>query len=83
VRTKRRTEITVETDQVLFLRRRSFRLAWCAACAGQVHLVTAEEAAILAGLNLRAIFRRVEADQLHYTETPDGQLLICLNSSPH
>jgi hypothetical protein len=29
---------------------------------------------------LRAIYRRVEAGELHFTETPEGQLLICLNS---
>jgi hypothetical protein len=81
MRTKKKTEITVETDQVLIIRqRRSGVRAWCDGCAQPVKLVTAEEAATVAGVSTRTIYRWVEAEKVHFTETPDGSLLICLNS---
>jgi hypothetical protein len=43
-------------------------------------MVGPEEAAAFAGLSQRAIFRLIESSQLHFTETPDGALLICVNS---
>jgi len=80
-RTKKRTEITVETDQVLIIRqRRSGVRAWCDGCAEQVKMARAEEAAALAGVTARTIYRWVEAEKVHFTETPDGSLFICLNS---
>jgi len=81
VKIKRRTEITVETDRVLIIRWDHTSVhTWCALCAEQVKMLTAEGAAAAAGVSLRAICRRVESGQLHFSETPDGQLLICLNS---
>ena len=79
---KRRTEITVETETIVCLRRWS-RVAladWCPQCAAEVKLVTLEEAGLLTGLSLRAICRKVEAGRLHFRETTDGRLFICLNS---
>jgi hypothetical protein len=55
-------------------------LAWCPQCAAQVRMVTLEEAMPLTGRSLRAICREVEAGHLHFSETADGQLFICLNS---
>jgi hypothetical protein len=80
---KRRTEITVETHRVLVIRhhRRIVR-AWCEGCARPVQMVTAEEAAAVAGVTSRTIYRWVEAEQLHFTETPERSLLICLRSLP-
>jgi hypothetical protein len=43
-------------------------------------MVGPEEAAAFAGLSQRAIFHMIESSQLHFTETPDGGLLICVNS---
>jgi len=43
-------------------------------------MATPEEAAILTGFSLRAICRQVEAGGLHFRETANGQLFICLNS---
>jgi hypothetical protein len=77
---KRRT-ITVEIDRVVMVsQHRSGRVAWCAACASRVRMVAADEAAGLAHASSRTIYRWVEAHQLHFTETPEGQLFICLNS---
>jgi hypothetical protein len=45
-----------------------------------VQMVTVDEAAILRGVDSRAIFRWVEAEQVHSSETANGLLRICLNS---
>ena len=39
-----------------------------------------EEAVAVAGLSSRALHRSVEAGALHFAETPEGFLLLCLNS---
>ena len=79
--TKRRTQITIETERTLLIRQLRKRVdGWCAACGAMVELITAEQAAILTGLSQREICRQVEAGQLHFNETDDGRLFICLNS---
>ena len=78
---KRRTLITVETDRVILMSGRKVSpVRWCASCAGEARMVTVDEAAVLIGVSSRTIYRRVEADQLHFTETPEGRLYICLDS---
>jgi hypothetical protein len=52
----------------------------CRACNTSTDMLPAQEAALLAGISLLNLFRRVEAGQLHHEETPDGQLFICLHS---
>ena len=81
MKTKRRTEITIETRRVLLIRRpRGSERAWCPECAADLRMITPEEAAILTKVSSRTIFRWVEADRLHFSETPGGLLLICLES---
>jgi hypothetical protein len=43
-------------------------------------MLNVDEAARFIRSTSRAIYRRVEANQLHFTETPEGGLLVCLNS---
>jgi len=43
-------------------------------------MATAEQAALLAGVSTRQLYRWVEASKLHFTETPEGLLLVCLDS---
>ena len=50
----------------------------CAECPGQPEMLTPEEAARLAGLSSRAIYRLVESGQIHCTETEVGSLFVCL-----
>ena len=51
--------------------------AWCGECAGEVPLLTPEEAALATGVGARAIYRLVEAGLIHFRETADGLLLVC------
>jgi hypothetical protein len=76
----RRRRITVETERLLVISRHNGVEGWCEGCSAQVRMVGPEEAAAVAGLSQRAIFRRIESHQLHFTETPDGTPLICLSS---
>ena len=79
--TKRRTEITVETAEVFVVRRSGrARLLLCQQCSRQVEMVTPEQAMVIAGTNSRTIYRWVEAGKIHYAETPEGFLFICLDS---
>jgi hypothetical protein len=43
-------------------------------------MITADEAAQLSFISSRLIYRLVEADELHYVETPENRLLICMDS---
>ena len=78
---KKRTLITVETDRVVFIGAPDVSPPmWCAACAAEVRMLTVDEAAAVARTSSRMIYRLVEDNQLHFTETPEGRLFICLNS---
>ena len=78
---KRRTKITIEQERVLIIGRGSRAVeVWCNGCNEQVTMIRPEEAAAVAGVNSRTIYRGVEAGRFHFRETPDGMLLICLSS---
>jgi len=73
--------VMIETHKVWIIREpRHTARDWCRECAGTAPMVTADEAARLAGQSARAIYRLVEARRLHYRETPLGALLVCLDS---
>jgi len=77
---RRKTEIHIETREVLILRRIANASIWCDECGRQVKAIKPEEAATALGLNLRALFRQVEASRLHGCESSAGKLFICGNS---
>ena len=80
---KRRIVITRETDELFVIKTPLHsREVWCPKCAAQVRMLTPEAAAAVTGMSARAIYRLVEAGQIHFTETPDGLLLICPDSFP-
>ena len=51
----------------------------CPVCADSM-MVTPEEAAAVARVTVRSIYTRIEAEGVHFLETPDGRLLLCVNS---
>ena len=77
---RRRMEITVETRQLVIRRRTNRAPAWCAECSAAAHWVTPEEAAALAGVTTRSIYRWVEAGHLHFLEAAEPSPLLCLYS---
>ena len=82
MKTQKRTLILRETHEVLRVRRLVYApprrvSVWCDVCAGEVPLLTPEEASLATGVSARAIYRLVEAGLIHFTETAQGLLLVC------
>ena len=79
---KRRTEIAIEIDEVVSVKTFSnlSGRAWCVGCANEVLMVTPAQAAGIARISVRDINRRVEAGEVHFLETTEGSLLVCMNS---
>ena len=76
---KRRVEVVFETERRVTLRSKSLATAArCGRCSGP--MLCAEEAVALTGINSRAIHRMAEAGEVHFVETPEGALLVCLVS---
>ena len=73
---KTRTEMTLEVDRWLVINRHK-RSGWCAECAHHVEMLSVDEAALSMRVNSRTIFRLAESGRLHFSETPEGLMLIC------
>lgn len=56
--------------------------AWCPRCTDYVAMLTPEQAAAVAGVSTRHVFRWLEADRLHFVETTSLSPLVCLASLP-
>lgn len=80
---KSKIEITIETDRRFIVRRRRrARSLWCALCDEVVQMAALEDVAASIGRSAREIYRAVEAGTIHFNETAEGRLLICLPSLP-
>ena len=77
---RRRTVTTIETREVLFVRRLvpETPALPCAECADAAGMLTPQEAARRAGVTQRTIYRWVEDGLVHFAETADGRLFVCL-----
>ena len=84
MRSRKRSVITIETHEVWVIRNPAPQavLSFCPACGVETRMLEPVEAARLARVSLRTIYRWVEEGQLHFTETADGELFICFNSLP-
>jgi len=80
----RRTEKTVEIHEFYVVRTASGSLpSLCTDCStGDAVMVTPEQAALLAKVPMRVIYRWVETGSVHYREDPNGSLFVCLKSLP-
>jgi hypothetical protein len=76
----RRMRITIQTERLLVINRSRSLYSLCAACGDEVRMVTIDQAAVLARVTSREIYREVEAGMIHFIETTEGSLLICVNS---
>lgn len=82
---KRRT--TTRSVDLTFERREFFVTAnsgqlftLCAQCGKESAFVTPTEAARVSTSSVREIFRLIESAEIHFLETPDRSLLVCLDS---
>ena len=77
----RKTTITVRRERLLVITPQRGRIeGWCDGCRSKVILMRVDEAAVTADLTQRALFQRIEAGSLHFTETSEGAVLVCLDS---
>jgi len=53
---------------------------WCVTCGARAEMIPLSEAALLARVDARTLFRWVEAEKVHSTETTRGSLMICVGS---
>lgn len=78
---RRRTEIIIETDELLILRPHTApRPGWCVDCGSEVEMVTPETAAIALRASRRSVYRLIESGVVHFFETAGGELFICARS---
>jgi RNA polymerase sigma factor (sigma-70 family) len=76
-----KTEITIETHRTFIVRRRPhLTWSWCGDCAATTRFASPEDAAQLVSGSAREIYRRIEAGQIHFIETGDHLLRVCLDS---
>ena len=77
----KRTEIAIEIEEMIqVVSHTQSARAWCAACGREALMATPQQAAAIAGLSVRAVNRSVEADRVHFLETPEGWLFVCVDS---
>jgi len=80
LRATRRMKITVERERLLVVHQQQGGESWCTECSATVTMLRPVEAAAVAAVSDRTIFRQIESHRLHFTETSQGAVLICLNS---
>jgi hypothetical protein len=91
----RRTEITVETDRVLIIRKSNSTRVWCAECGREVDMVDLNEVGAIAGTLPPGMAQRLPGESLstkpmlsgcgerpgwHWSQAADGSTLVCLES---
>jgi len=78
---KRRTEITIETERFLVIRRRRINeVPFCSLCGGRAPMLSVEEAARCEGLSQLEVFRLVDSGRVHFVVTTEGRLFVCRES---
>jgi hypothetical protein len=73
----KRTEITIETDRVLIIRRHRVLRAWCPECGREADMVDPREAEAITVVTGSA---SRDCAQWHIAQSQDGAGLICLDS---
>lgn len=77
----KRTRITVNTSELTLIRKlHGTAQADCPQCQARVEMATPEQAVTLTGIPSRVIYGWAEGGRVHFLETAEGHLLICLYS---
>ncbi|MBI1874544.1 MAG: hypothetical protein HYS05_11780 [Acidobacteria bacterium] len=75
----RRRRITVEVER-LVLGGTATPVSWCSECGTGAPMVSAEQAATLRGVPVRAIRRWANSRRIHFTFDGAGALVVCVRS---
>lgn len=76
----RSTKITIESDSLLMMRGRTSRRAWCTQCAEDAEMIALESTRVDSNLTPQEMAEWLNSGDLHRSQTPEGEHLICLNS---
>lgn len=74
----RRTEITIETERILIIRRRRSVRLWCRECGCEVEMVSLGEAEALTDVSGQEFREFAQAHTCHLSENREGICLVCL-----
>lgn len=80
MRPHERTEITIETERTVVIRRRHATRAWCRECGREVEIVALEQAAALTGVTTTKLENFSQTQNWHCFKAQDGSLRICLEA---
>ena len=77
---KRHTVTTIETHEFWVVKRPAQQSPEiiCAACPGEARMLTPQQAATQAGVSDRTVYRWVDEGLIHFLETAEGSLFVCL-----
>jgi excisionase family DNA binding protein len=71
----------VETVQVFIINRHGVpQQQNCSECIESSGLITPQEAAAIRGVSTRVVYRWLEDHAIHFVETDQGELFICLKT---
>jgi hypothetical protein len=76
----RRTRITIDILRKISFKTASVESPWCRACGESAPMAAPEDAAALARVTVRTIYRWVEEEKVHFTDSHDGSISVCLSS---
>ena len=75
---RKRSVTTIETHEVLTIRRRgNVIVPSCPVCVDIAAMLTPQEAAHRAGVSQRTVYRWLEEGRIHFAESGDGELFVC------
>ena len=78
---RKRTEITVETHEVLIVKRGDSSVrTWCFGCNAEVRMIGLAEAGALTGNSTTGMLEMIDAGEVHCLEAGTCDPLICLKS---
>ena len=78
---KIRTEVFIETSETIIIKRnRTFVRVWCEGCAREVSMLPLLEAALLTGLDVKAIHSMMENSHVHFCYLNPETPFVCLRS---
>jgi hypothetical protein len=75
----KKIEITIETAQVVIIRKRHSRRAWCEQCGCEAEMVSLQDAATIKGATELMLSGSANEQKWHFSEAAQGKL-VCLKS---
>ena len=81
MRLRRRISVTVDRQEISITSRGAVRReGYCERCGRAVPMLPVAMAAGLSGISERVLYQWVESGNAHFTERPNGEVLICAKS---